>query len=40
MDPVMEAMLAVAIACAIVAAYGFYLKKRERQEWEARRRKP
>jgi hypothetical protein len=35
----MQAMVGVAITCAIVAAYGIYLKKREREEWKARRRK-
>lgn len=39
MDPLMEALLAVAITCAIVAAFGFHWRKREREEWEARRRK-
>ncbi len=35
----MEALLAVATTCAIVAGFGFYWKKQEREEWEARRRK-
>ena len=39
MTPVFEAYIAVFIVCGIVAAYGFYWKKREREEWEARRRK-
>ena len=39
MDPLMQALLGVAITCAIAAGFGFYWKKREREEWEARRRK-
>lgn len=39
MDPLMQALLGVAITCAIVAGFGFYWKKREREEWQARRRK-
>ena len=39
MDPLMEALAVVAVTCAIVALYGFYWKRREREEWEARRRK-
>lgn len=34
----MMALLAVAITCGIVAAWGFYWAKREREEWRARHR--
>lgn len=38
MTPMIEALLAVGIACGIVAAFGFYWAKREREEWRARHR--
>lgn len=39
MTPMMEALLAVGIFCGIVAAFGFYWAKREREERRARHRR-
>jgi hypothetical protein len=39
MTPMMQALLVVVIFCAIVAAFGFYWAKREREEWRARHRR-
>jgi nitrogen fixation-related uncharacterized protein len=34
----MKALVVVAITCAIVAAWGFYWAKREREGWRPRHR--
>lgn len=40
MTPLMQALLAVAITCAIVAAWGFYWAKREHEERPRGRPRP
>ena len=38
MTPMIEALLVVGIACGVVAAFGFYWGKREREAWRTRHR--